>query len=135
MREPSLQAWHPGTGVHRKFALPTRSVGSWAFRKRGGMLLSLQDGLYGFDPSNGSCTRLLPLEDDMEGHRLNDGRADNRGRFWVGTCTTQCAARRAPFIASIRTCLCTRRSMASTSPTPRCSRRTTSSLSDAAKSA
>lgn len=85
VREPSLQAWHPGTGVHRKFALPTRSVGSWAFRKRGGMLLSLQDGLYGFDPSNGTCTRLLPLEDDMEGHRLNDGRADNRGRFWVGT--------------------------------------------------
>ncbi len=85
VRQPSLQAWSPANGEHRKFALPTRSVGSWAFRKGGGMLLSLQDGLYGFDPADGACARLLPLENDIEGHRLNDGRADTRGRFWVGT--------------------------------------------------
>ncbi len=85
VRAPLLQHWHPGTGEHRQFKLPTTSVGSWAFRERGGALLSLQDGLYGFDHSSGKCERLLALEDKIPGHRLNDGRPDTRGRFWVGT--------------------------------------------------
>lgn len=85
VRAPSIQCWQPATGARQRWTLPTRSVGSWAFRQGGGMLVSLQDGLYGFDPATGQCGRLLALEDDMAGHRLNDGRCDNRGRFWVGT--------------------------------------------------
>lgn len=85
VRAPSLQSWNPATGAHRVFTLPTKSVGSWAFRRQGGMLVSLRDGLYGFDPATGATTRLLSLEADIEGHRLNDGRADSRGRFWIGT--------------------------------------------------
>lgn len=85
VRAPSIQCWTPSTGVHRSFALPTTSVGSWAFRRQGGMLVSLRDGLYGFDPETGVATRLLPLEADIPGHRLNDGRADTLGRFWIGT--------------------------------------------------
>jgi len=49
------------------------------------MLVSLRDGLYAFDSMSGQANRLLAIEDDVAGHRLNDGRADNRGRFWIGT--------------------------------------------------
>jgi sugar lactone lactonase YvrE len=85
VRAPNIQCWNPATGEHRRFELPTKSVGSWAFRQKGGMLVSLQDGLYGFDPVDGHVNRLLQLEAEIEGHRLNDGRCDNRGRFWIGT--------------------------------------------------
>jgi len=85
VRTPSIQHWNPSTGTHQIYDLPTTSVGSWAFRRQGGMLLSLQDGLYSFNPVNGHTTRLLTLESDISGHRLNDGRADNLGRFWIGT--------------------------------------------------
>jgi len=85
VRAPSIQCWNPASGEHRKFDLPTSSVGSWAFRRQGGMLVSLRDGLYGFDPTTGKADRLLALEAEIPGHRLNDGRADNRGRFWIGT--------------------------------------------------
>ncbi len=85
VRAPNIQCLDPATGKYRKFGLPTASVGSWAFRQQGGMLVSLKDGLYGFDPISGNASRLLPLEAEIEGHRLNDGRPDNKGRFWVGT--------------------------------------------------
>jgi sugar lactone lactonase YvrE len=85
VRAPAIQSWHPRTGEHRRFKLPGSSVGSWAFRQGGGMLVSLSDGLYGFDPASGNCERLLALEATMDGHRLNDGRCDTRGRFWIGT--------------------------------------------------
>jgi sugar lactone lactonase YvrE len=49
------------------------------------MLVSLRDGLYAFDPAGGRVELMLPLEADIPGHRLNDGRADTRGRFWIGT--------------------------------------------------
>ncbi len=85
VRAPNIQSWNPSTGEHHKFGLPTTSVGSWAFRQQGGMLVSLRDGLYAFDSVSGQTSRLLAMEADVEGHRLNDGRADNRGRFWIGT--------------------------------------------------
>lgn len=85
VRVPRIQRWNPATGEHRQFGLPTTSVGSWAFRRQGGMLVSLRDGLYAFDPGTGEATRVLALEADIPGHRLNDGRADSRGRFWIGT--------------------------------------------------
>lgn len=85
VRAPSIQSWQPASGARQRYPLPTKSVGSWAFRARGGMLVSLQDGLYGFDPTTGACERLLPLEDSYPGHRLNDGRCDTHGRFWIGT--------------------------------------------------
>lgn len=85
VRKPNIQSFDPSTGRHQVYPLKGRSVGSWAFRARGGMILSKNDGVYGFDPDTGDFNRLLALEADIEGHRLNDGRCDRLGRFWVGT--------------------------------------------------
>lgn len=85
VKAPALQSYEPATGAHRRYDLPGRTAGSWGFRQRGGMVLAMQDGLYAYRPETGACERLAAVEAGKEGHRLNDGRCDRRGRFWVGS--------------------------------------------------
>lgn len=82
---PELQAWDPARQAHRRYPLPGRHVGSFALRASGGLVLSIDRGLSAFDPTTGTCAPLLTVETAPEGNRLNDGRCDRRGRFWVGT--------------------------------------------------
>jgi sugar lactone lactonase YvrE len=82
---PELQSYDPVTRAHRRFALPGTHVGSFALRASGGLVLSIDRGLSAFDPASGICTPLLTVETAPDGNRLNDGRCDRRGRFWVGT--------------------------------------------------
>lgn len=85
VRAPALQCYEPASGEHRKFPLEGKTVGSWGLRESGGMILSMQDGIDEFDPETGRQSSLISIEADLEGHRLNEGRVDRRGRFWVGT--------------------------------------------------
>lgn len=85
VREPALQYYEPATGAHRKFGLKGKTVGSWGLREAGGMILSMQDGIDEFDPETGRQSSLVSIEAELEGHRLNEGRVDRKGRFWVGT--------------------------------------------------
>jgi sugar lactone lactonase YvrE len=85
VKAPALQSFEPQSGAHRRFDLPGRSVGSWGFRKAGGMVLAMQDGLYAYTSQTNACKRLVAIEADREMHRLNDGRCDRHGRFWVGS--------------------------------------------------
>lgn len=85
VKAPAIQSYDPATAAHERFELPGRTVGSWALRKSGGMVLAMQDGLYSFIPERKGYDRLVSVEADQEGHRLNDGRCDRRGRFWVGS--------------------------------------------------
>jgi len=85
VRRPHLQSLDPTTMDRAIYPLPTTSVGSWTLREKGGAVVALRDGLYGFDPASGACEMLVSLEADIPGHRLNEGAADRRGRYWVGT--------------------------------------------------
>lgn len=51
----------------------------------GGMLVASASGLWRFDPETGARDLVTPLEADKPGNRSNDGRADRRGGFWIGT--------------------------------------------------
>ncbi|WP_336944970.1 SMP-30/gluconolactonase/LRE family protein [Asaia sp. HN010] len=51
----------------------------------GSFLAGLPDGLYRFDPKEGSFTKALDVETDLPGNRLNDGCVDLHGRGWFGT--------------------------------------------------
>jgi sugar lactone lactonase YvrE len=51
----------------------------------GGMLVASASGLWRFDPETGARDLITPLEADIPGNRSNDGRADRRGGFWIGT--------------------------------------------------
>jgi sugar lactone lactonase YvrE len=96
--------WHPqqellywvdieGHCFHR-FSLDTlihesipvgQPVGCLAFRKSGGLVLALRDGLGFWDPDHKKLEIIQNPEAERENSRFNDGRVDRKGRFWAGT--------------------------------------------------
>ena len=82
-RAPALYRWAPDG---QKRAWPMKElVGSFAFRQDGGLLLGLQSGVYTFDLETGELHPFAQPELDKPANRMNDGRCDRAGRFWVGT--------------------------------------------------
>ncbi|HXK17016.1 MAG TPA: SMP-30/gluconolactonase/LRE family protein [Polyangiaceae bacterium] len=81
-----LQAYTPTTKQHRAWIFDT-FVGSLAECRSGGLILSLGDRIVRFDPRKDgtSVEELVVLERDRPLNRLNDGKADPWGRFWVGS--------------------------------------------------
>ncbi|MFC5463043.1 SMP-30/gluconolactonase/LRE family protein [Massilia niabensis] len=51
----------------------------------GGLVCGVQGGLYRLDEASGAFTRLLPVEAQQPGNRLNDGYADAGGALWFGS--------------------------------------------------
>lgn len=51
----------------------------------GGMVCSLDDGLYRFEHETGSFAPLAKVEADDTGNRFNDGHVDARGFLWFGS--------------------------------------------------
>ena len=80
----SLHRTDPANGDTETRELPSQP-GMIALRRKGGLVVALEDGLYGFDRSSGLSDRLVPLEADAPGNRANDGKCDARGRLWLGT--------------------------------------------------
>jgi L-arabinonolactonase len=81
-----LQAYWPASGAHRAWQFDTY-VASLAECVSGGLILALGDRVVRFDPRRGldSLVELVVLERDRPGNRLNDGKVDPWGRFWVGS--------------------------------------------------
>ncbi|OWQ84721.1 gluconolactonase [Roseateles aquatilis] len=51
----------------------------------GGLLIAQRNGLWRFDPDSGEYSLLVDPPYDPSLRRFNDGKADARGRLWVGT--------------------------------------------------
>ena len=51
----------------------------------GGMVCSLEDGLYRFIEATGEFLPLAKVEDDQPGNRFNDGHVDANGLLWFGS--------------------------------------------------
>ncbi len=51
----------------------------------GGMVCSLDDGLYRFIDASGEFVPLAKVEADQPGNRFNDGHVDARGALWFGS--------------------------------------------------
>lgn len=79
------QYW-PGSKRHRSWAFDTY-VGSLAECQSGGLIVALGDRIVWFDPEKGldSMRDFVVLERDRPQNRLNDGKTDPWGRFWVGS--------------------------------------------------
>lgn len=74
----------PGQAGGRSFAMPDQP--GFALPAAGGeLLVGMPGALHRFDPSSGSLARLLALEADRPGNRLNDAFVDPRGRLWFGS--------------------------------------------------
>lgn len=79
-----LHSFDPASGVNRSFDLPAR-IGCAVPVESGGLLVALQNGIHFFDPET---QRLDFLTNPLQGKtdiRFNDGKADDAGRFWVGS--------------------------------------------------
>jgi sugar lactone lactonase YvrE len=84
VKAPALHRYRPEGGETRCWPLP-EPVGSMALRRSGGLILALARGFAVFDPETGDLRRLFDPEPEAPGNRLNDGKCDARGRFWVGS--------------------------------------------------
>ena len=80
----TLNRFDPASGTHREWSFDT-DVGSCAPLNDGGLLLALRDALVRFDPGSGKSYPLAEAPYDPVHERFNDGKADPKGRFWVGT--------------------------------------------------
>ncbi len=85
-----VQRFHPASGRHDVFCFDQRYVGSLALTQRTGeLLLGIDASLFRFDITTGACTLLCEVEPAALDTRLNDGRCDAQGRFWVGSMDNQ----------------------------------------------
>lgn len=60
-------------------------IGCVAARKRGGLILALENGFSLLDLETKKITFLADPEEHLSSHRFNDGKCDPTGRFWAGT--------------------------------------------------
>ena len=74
----------PASGTPTVLPLP-ETVGSIAFRERGGLLAATKSGIHFFDPVAGTLAAAARPENHLPDNRFNDGRCDRAGRFWAGT--------------------------------------------------
>lgn len=81
---PALHAFDPITQAHSIF--PTHEhIGCFAFHQTGHIIAGMRSGIWLLDSE---AKPIKKLADNPENHaisRFNDGRADAKGRFWLGT--------------------------------------------------
>ena len=88
IERPKLQSYDPDTGAHEVISLPGTFAGTQALTELGGHLLAEDLTLYLREPGAAGTAAVAVVESDVD-NRLNDGRVDARGRFWVGTMDNQ----------------------------------------------
>ena len=84
IENPRLHSYDPATGERETVALPGLYAGTQALTRAGDRLLAEDLTLYLRDADTGRRRDLVSVEHGID-NRLNDGRVDARGRFWVGT--------------------------------------------------
>jgi L-arabinonolactonase len=82
-RKPCLQRLNRD-GTVDVWPMPT-NIGSYVFRRNGGIVAGLKTGFATVDLGTGKVEHVLDPEPDMPENRLNDGRCDRQGRYWVGS--------------------------------------------------
>lgn len=80
----TLKSLDPETGECDAVVLPGKTVGSFAFRKQGGFLVAIDNRLVVFELGK-EVVAFADPEPDIPTNRMNDGKADRRGRYWVGS--------------------------------------------------
>lgn len=79
-----LNRFTPETGANTVWSF-WEPLGSFALCTDGTVLLALKSGLWRYDLETRQATPLARPEPHLPNNRLNDGRCDAQGRFWVGS--------------------------------------------------
>jgi sugar lactone lactonase YvrE len=80
----SLNIFTPKTGQNKVLKTPSR-IGTVVPRNNNEATIALEDGIYNIDLKTGEYKLFLDMKDELIGKRLNDGKCDPSGRFWVGS--------------------------------------------------
>ena len=86
LRTPALHRRDPVTQRATQSAMP-ELVGAVVVSRRCGLLVALQSGIFRFDPASGTttATAIVAPEAPTGGNRMNETKADRRGRLWTST--------------------------------------------------
>lgn len=80
-----LYSYDPYRKTLKKYETPER-VGCFAFtEEEGWLLIAFENGIAYFNPEQNSIKWLNRFLENSSYIRLNDGRVDRQGRFWVGS--------------------------------------------------
>ncbi len=80
----SIHAFDPETGADSRWPLDVRPSAIARSTEPGRMLVAAENALFWFDLASGMLQPWLTLERQQRTVRMNDGRPDPAGRFWVG---------------------------------------------------
>ncbi len=89
-----VHRYDPGTGIDETRGVPGRPGSLVRTGRPGRLLVAAENELVWFDWETGATTRWVVLEPPGTGNRLNDGRTDPVGRYWVGSMYDRPADRR-----------------------------------------
>jgi L-arabinonolactonase len=84
IRAHLVHRMHVGSGRRDTWNVGS-DVGSIGLRKSGGLLVATRNGIEFLDTTTGKRSAGADPEPDAPANRLNDGKVDRRGRFWVGS--------------------------------------------------
>lgn len=84
IERPRLQSFDPASGRHEAVAVDCAYLGTQALTASGARLLGRDLELVLRSDETGAERPFATVETGLD-NRLNDGRVDARGRFWVGT--------------------------------------------------
>ncbi len=80
-----VHRYDPATGMDETREVPGRPGSMVRTTRPGRLLIAAETELVWFDWDTGATTPWVTLEPDGTGNRMNDGRTDPVGRFWVGS--------------------------------------------------
>lgn len=78
-----LHCLYPDTQQHQSWDMPAL-IGAIALHHEGGLIAAVGDAIVKIDLPSGEVTELINVIQGDTALRLNDGRCDRQGRFWVG---------------------------------------------------
>ncbi len=90
----AVHAFDPATQTDRAWPLAARPGAIALTVVKSRLLLAMENELGWLNLESGKFTRWMTLEESRPGIRLNDGRCDPVGRFWVGGMFVPTSARR-----------------------------------------
>ena len=85
--KPSIKRFNVATNTLTVWDMPEQ-VGSFGFRKQGGLVAGVNSGFCTIDLDSGAFDLLVDPEKDLPTNRFNDGKVDRKGRFWCASMDT-----------------------------------------------
>lgn len=80
----NLHVFNPKTKKNSTYKTPSR-IGTVVPIDNSNTLIALEDGIYTLNRKNKEISLLVDMKNMLVGSRLNDGKCDALGRFWVGS--------------------------------------------------